>query len=561
VSTPERRNQLREQGAKFAKSNANAARFFWRGQWAKSVTARTLWHLGASLMLVGVATLYLMAINGLVPLDLIPLLYMMPVVIAATRWGLMPGLIAAFASFAAADFFFYPPVYSFWFDNRQDVIDLLLYLLVAGVTSDLAARLHNEADTSNRRSREIAELHAFSQGLATCLDSRELIFAVQDYLSDTVGRSAFLIASESDSPNSAADGTAIPVEVRRQAASLAVGNRQSATTIVPHTQSAWLVRTIVPAILGYSAIAIELGVGSADNIRRIAKHVETVLDEATASFKHLKVMEAIEQATINFQTEVLRDALIGGVSHELRTPLASILGSCSVLDAMPAIRSDGNSHALIESIHDQAAQLDKAIRDLLDASRISAKGVRPQKMWTDPTDIIAAAVRQKQRRLAGNKVVLDVKRDVPLVYVDSALVEQALGQLLENAAKYSLTGSEIKVSTLCGEQYVDLAVTDEGCGLTEDEKRELGKRCYRSKRHVTGTDSSLVSSGPVSSDLTGSSLTGSGLGLWIASTFVAANGGSLWAESRGPNLGATVSLRLPTVSEALAEFSLDGLND
>ena len=96
------------------------------------------------------------------------------------------------------------------------------------------------------------------------------------------------------------------------------------------------------------------------------------------TLKHLKVKEAIEQATINYRTEILRDALVGGVSHELRTPLASILGSCSVLDEMPAIRNDRQSHALVEAIHDQAGQLDSEIRDLLDATRISAKGVRPQ---------------------------------------------------------------------------------------------------------------------------------------------------------------------------------------
>jgi K+-sensing histidine kinase KdpD len=554
VSTSEKRNQLREQGTGLPKNNVSSARSFWQPQWTNSMTVRALWPSAASLALVGVATLCLVLINVLVPLNFIPLLYMVPVVIAATRWGVMPGLIAAAAGALAADFFFYPPLYSFWLDNRQDVIDLLLYLLVAVVTSNLAARLRDEVDTSNRRSREIAELHAFSQGLATCLDGRELIFAVQDYLSGTLGRRAFLIASQTEAQGSIADSAAVPAEVRRQLASLAAGKPQSSTTVVPQTQSAWLVRTIVPEILGYGAIAIDLGVGSADSVGRIAKRVEAVLEEATETFKHLKVKEAIEQATISYQTEVLRDALIGGVSHELRTPLASILGTCSVLDQMPVIRSDGKSHALIEAIHDQAAQLDKAIRDLLDASRISAKGVHPQLVWTDPIDIVAAALRQKQRRLATHKVVIDVRPDLPLVHVDPALVEQALGQLLENAAKYSPAGTEIRIGSGCGEHYVDLAVTDHGSGLTEEEKKELGKRCYRSERHAAGSEVSETASA-------GSGFVGSGLGLWIASTFVTANGGSLLAESRGPNLGATVSLRLPTVSDDMPERFLDGLHD
>ena len=127
--------------------------------------------------------------------------------------------------------------------------------------------------------------------------------------------------------------------------------------------------------------------------------VETLLEEAMVTFKHLKVKEAIEQATINYRTEILRDALVGGVSHELRTPLASILGSCSVLNQMPSIANDRQSSALVEAIGDQAGRLDNEIRDLLNATRISAKGVLPQMIWTDPTDIVNAALKQKERRL------------------------------------------------------------------------------------------------------------------------------------------------------------------
>ena len=292
----------------------------------------------------------------------------------------------------------------------------------------------------------------------------------------------------------------------------------------------WLVKPIAPEILGYSAIASELPGGAGERGAAITKRVEALLEEATATLRHLKIKESIEQATVEYRTEVLRDALIGGVSHELRTPLASILGTCSVLNQMPAILDDRKSHDLIEAIHDQAGQLDSQIRDLLDATRISAKGIQPQLTWTDPTDLVNAAVKQKARRLASHCVILDLQRDVPLVHVDSVLVEQALGQILENAAKYSPVGSSIKVMSRCEDGHVVLSVTDQGSGLTAEEKEQLGKRSYRGKRQST--------LGP-----------GSGLGLWIASTFVAANGGTLHSDSKGANLGTTISLRLPKATQ------------
>ena len=86
-----------------------------------------------------------------------------------------------------------------------------------------------------------------------------------------------------------------------------------------------------------------------------------------------------------------------------------------------------------------------------------------------------------------------------------------------------------------------LSVKDQGSGLTADEKGQLGKRCFRGERRPVGES-------------------GSGLGLWIASTFIAANGGSLHAESPGPNRGTTISLRLPTVAQDTLELA-DATND
>jgi len=490
----------------------------------------------ATLALVWLATISLVVLNSLAPLNLVSLIYMLPVVLAATQWGLVPGLVAAVAGAAAADFFFYPPLYSFWLENPQDVIDLLLYLLVAVVTSNLAARVKTKADTLSRREKEISELHAFSQGLATCLTGRDLIFAMQDYLSNTLGYRAVLIATAPDDQD-ANHHSAVPEEIRCQAVKLIVANApRASTTLEPDSRSAWLVRVIAPEILGYGAIAVELGDSLGGRTAAVAQRVETLLDEATATLKHLKVKEAVEQATINYRTEILRDALVGGVSHELRTPLASILGSCSVLNQMPAIRNDHRSQALVDAIHDQAGRLDTEICDLLNATRITAKGVQPQLMWTDPTDIVNAALKQKQRRLAAHLVKLDLTRDVPLVHVDSVLVEQALGQLLENAAKYSPTGSEIKVSSRCERDHVVFSVKDKGSGLTTEEKSQVGKRCFRGERRTVGES-------------------GSGLGLWIASTFIAANGGTLHVESPGPNRGTTISLRLPTVAQDTLELA------
>jgi two-component system sensor histidine kinase KdpD len=538
VSTLQERRGLRELAAYLPRNDGGARSIAYKTWWM-NLAAGSAIPMGATLALVWLATISLVVINYFVPFNLVSLIYMLPVVVAATQWGIGAGILAAVAGAAAADFFFYPPLYTLWIRDPQNVVDLALFLLIALVTSNLAARLKNEATALRRREKEITELHTFSQGLATCLTSRDLIFAVQDYLSNTLRYRAVLIATEL-ADQDIGDCATVPREIRHEAAKLIAAAAPTATSVIePRSGRAWLVRVITPEILGYGAIAVELGDSLGERTNVVARRVETLLEEATLTLKHLKTKEAIEQATINYRTEILRDALVGGVSHELRSPLASILGSCSVLNQMPAILNDRQSCELVDAIHEQAGRLDSEIRDLLNASRITAKGVRPQPTWTDPTDIVSAALKQKERRLASHWVTVDVAGDVPLLHVDSILVEQAFGQLLENAAKYSPMGSEIKVSSRCERNCVVLSVKDQGSGLTADEKGQLGRRSFRGHAVDAG---------------------GSGLGLWIASTFVAANGGSLHAESRGPNLGTTMSLRLPTVSADTPEL-VDALDD
>jgi K+-sensing histidine kinase KdpD len=536
MSSLQQRRGLRDRTDNQTRSDDNAESPRVSARRTNPVTAN-LGPIVATLALVWFATVGLVVANSFAPLDFVPLIYMLPVVVAATQWGIIPGLVAAVAGAAAADFFFYPPLYSFWLQNTQDVIHLLLFLLVATVTSNLAARLKNEAVAVRRSEKEIRDLHTFSQGLAACLTSRDLIFAVQDYLSNTLRCRAVLLAAGQDD-HSAADAGSVPNAIRQAAVEMIAANAsQPLIMSEPDSGRAWLVRVIVPQLLGYGAIAIEL----ADNLpgegtEAVAQRVAMLLEEATLTLKHLKAKEAIDQATIDHRTEVLRDALIGSVSHELRTPIASILGSCSVLNQMPAMRNDCRAQDLIGTIHDQAGQLDSQIRALLDAARIRANGIQPQLTWTDPTDIVSAALKLKERRLASHRVTLDLAHDLPLVRVDSVLVEQALGQLLENAAKYSPAGSEIEVSGRCVQDHVVLAVKDRGSGLTADEKGQLGKRSFRGKQHLEDKS-------------------GSGLGLWIANVFVAANGGTLQAESSGPSLGTIISMLLPTVSADSPEFA------
>jgi K+-sensing histidine kinase KdpD len=490
---------------------------------ASGLMATTVIPVAASLGLVSIATLMLLAGRNILPLvNLVSIIYLAPVLIAATRWGLLPAVVAAFAGAAAADYLFYEPLYSFEIGDSQNIADLLVFLIIAFVTSHYMARLRQRSESLARSRRELRSLYAFSCQLAACFTVPDLIAATGDYLSETLGHRTILVGPDEEAP--AADP--VPAHVWREAlATVAAGAGATRTIHDPDTHQDWLVRAVSIGSADRAAI-VELGRDSHEDLDAVIRRVDAAISEAAVTLARLDVAKAIEEAHLKSQADSLRDALIGTVTHELRTPLASIIGSTSVLDQIPSVRRSHRVHSLVEAVREQASRLDGDIQNLLNAARITGHGIRPHLEWTDPTDIVSAAVRQKSERLAGHRLEHAISPDLPLVKVSSVLVEQAFGQLLENAAKYSPAGSTIRIAAQLEQDRVVLSVSDKGAGLTTEEKQQIGNRSFRGPRHINRVP-------------------GAGLGLWIADTFIVANGGTLDAQSAGPGLGTTVSIRLP----------------
>jgi K+-sensing histidine kinase KdpD len=340
---------------------------------SESLTA-SLAITGFSLLLVALLTAALAALSRVVDLETITIIYLIPVLFAALRGGVVPAVIVAAAGIGAAAFFFYPPIYDFRVHNPIHLIDLVMFIIVAVVIGQLA--------TSRRKAR------------------------------------------------------------------------------------------------------------------------------------------------IREQADALREALIGSVSHELRTPLSSIIGSASVLAQAPEIANDARLSPLVHGLREEAERLNEHIQNLLDATNISNQGIRQHTEWVDPGDIVNAAIERKRKLLAGHRLSVTVAGDLPLVQLDPMLIEKALGQLIENAVKYSTPASPIEITAERDGRMVRIAVKDQGAGMSGEERERIWERFYRGPRHRD-------------------SIPGSGLGLWIARALVVACNGRIEAFSAGAGQGATLSLYLP----------------
>ena len=492
-----------------------------------------------TLALVGGLTAVLFTMVWELGLEHGSVVYLIPVLIAATRWGIVSAIAAAVCGVLASAFFFYPPLYSFRITNPQEVVNLILFIFVAVVVSQLATRLKRQLETARQREIDLRDLYAFSRRLAVAFDVSDIHAAIEDHLATVMQRKVVLFAGARDAAGSSGRhaGVTVPEPVLAEVVEVASGRHDanSGVTVTAESGDIWLVRAVSPKSSEFGVIAVNLGRASQEGSDEMRIRVDAVLADATATLERLGVAHAISEARMRSQTEQLREALIGSVSHELRTPLASILGAATVLSAAPALQGEKKLQALVLDVRNEAERLNNDIQNLLDASRISSDGIKPHIEWADPADIVNSAVERCRRRMTDRRVILNLPNDLPLIHVDPVLVQQALVQIFDNAVKYSHAGSQITVAARARDGRMILSVSDEGAGLTAAEQPKIWDRFVRGDRHAATTS-------------------GSGLGLWIANAFIAANGGKMNAVSEGPGLGTAMTIELPVTQATVTQM-------
>jgi two-component system sensor histidine kinase KdpD len=492
-----------------------------------AVMRRELRGIGIALLFVAATTAVALLLRQYLGILRGAVLYLVPVMLAGYHLGVIPALVAAVAGVILSGYVYFAQLYSFQVASPQEALNLVLYMVVAVVVSHLSNSARLQTAIARKREQETSDLYAFSRRLAAAPSAAEIFVAIQNHLAYLVQRKVVLLGA---ADAGSADG--VPERLRAEVARIAQ-NDGPERTIDDGNGNIWLVRRVSPKTPDFGSVAVDLGNVSGTALAGMRQRIDDALADAAATLERLDVARALNEAKMRSETELLREALIGSVSHELRTPLASILGAATILSNAPLLAQDQRLLALAGVVRDEAERLNIDIQNLLDATTISRQQVRPKLQWVEPVDIVNAALEHRRRRLAGHPVTLDLDSNLPIVRADPAQVEQALVQILDNAAKYSSDGSPIRVTAHPNGQTVVLSVHDRGAGLTSEEKRQVGGRFFRGPRHAATTS-------------------GSGLGLWIANAFITANGGKVEVESEGAERGTTVSIYLPMSPEPIS---------
>jgi two-component system sensor histidine kinase KdpD len=269
--------------------------------------------------------------------------------------------------------------------------------------------------------------------------------------------------------------------------------------------------SIIPLGTDYTADILELhGVQPSEEVRNtVASMIRLVLERARGAEERAHV-EVIRRG------EELRNTVLNALAHDFRTPLTSIKAASSMLRHAGPMPPD-QERDLVVVIDEEADRLDRLIRESLDLAKLEARRAHPMVEECMIPQIVRSVAARMSRYLGRREFIIDIPEDFPPVTGDSFLFEQMLGQLVDNAWKYSKPGAPIGISGIVSGSSVVLTVWNEGGAIPEDERDRLFDRFYRGSKDRHKVE-------------------GTGLGLAIAKAIVEAHKGKIWldAEPTGP---------------------------
>jgi two-component system, OmpR family, sensor histidine kinase KdpD len=327
-------------------------------------------------------------------------------------------------------------------------------------------------------------------------------------------------------------GTSAIRQLRNQHASTATGSAQSTATQVTSTGGSGSSNKPVTSDPTPTPAG---GQEAYHPLQEIALFTAFCDQIALAIDRFVLQQQAIHAEALR-ESDQLKNALLGSVTHDLRTPLAAIQASVGSLLESDVTWSEAERREFFETIESSADRLSRLVNNLLDLSRLEAGVAVPEKQWYPIENVIATVLDRLDLtgRTREYHIEVQVPDDLPLVPLDHAQIEQVLTNLIENALKYSPTGSTIRIQAEAlgaPPSELEVRVADQGIGIASNELQAIFDKFYR----VQQVRLPWANNRPPS---------GTGLGLAICAAIISEHGGRIWAESQ-PGKGSTFIFTLP----------------
>jgi two-component system sensor histidine kinase KdpD len=464
----------------------------------------------------------------------IGLVFLTAIVGIAVRFGLWPSLAASLVSALSYNFFFTEPYYAFTISDPRDVIAVVFFTIVAVVVSNVAARARMQTVAVMGRARTSESLYAFSRKLAGVATLDDVLWATTYQIALMLRVRVVVLLPEHGTLAVKAgyppEDTIGDADVA--AAKWAWENDRSAgrgSDTLPGAK-----RLFLPMRTGRGPIGI-IGIDSdkpgpllTPDQRRL---LDALSDQSAIAIERVRLVEEMDRVKRTAETDRLRSALLTSISHDLKTPLAAILGAGGTLRDLATSLSEAQKADLVATVIEESERLNRFIANLLDMTRLESGALAPHATPCDLGEVVGSALRRADKILGRHRVEVAIAPGLPMLAIDAVLFEQALFNILDNAAKYAPEGSRVRIEAWRDGGVAELRVMDEGPGIPPEDLERIFDKFHR----VTKGDQVRP---------------GTGLGLAISRGFVEAMHGTVAAANRVDRSGAVFTMRLPVTVAA-----------
>lgn len=456
----------------------------------------------------------------------IVMIYLLGIVIIATRTGRWPALTATLLSVAAFDFFFVPPHFTFAVGDARFLVTFSVMFVVAYVITRLTLRIREQAETSRKRERSTAALYALSQELARERKKERIYDIAVRHLNEIFQSQIVVLVLDEGGGISVAKTGVHTFAVDQKELGVAqwvFDNHQSAgrgTDTLPGAKALYL-----PMIGSFGAVGV-VGVlpEMPDRIfdPEDIHFLESFVNQTAMAMERVLLAKEAHEEHLKLEAENVRNTFLSSVSHDLRTPLAVVAGAASTLLEKDSSLDRQGRLELLRTIHEETDRLARIIRNVLNLTRLESGAMPVHKEWQPLEEILGAVLNRLAPRLQEHPLALNIPADLPLLPFDTLLMEQMLSNLMENAIRHTPAGTSIDITATQQKQDVLIEIADRGPGIHENEKDSIFSKFSRSAQGKQGT----------------------GIGLAICRAIIEAHGGHIWAENR-PGGGAIFKFVIP----------------
>jgi two-component system sensor histidine kinase KdpD len=431
----------------------------------------------------------------------VALTFLLLILFLAANWGLRYAVVTSIAATLCYNFFFLPPINTFTVSDPENLVALLVFVITAIFASRSSDRIREESREARNRQSELEVLYRLSRALLQTDELVQLTNSIPVSVSLATGARAVLFYL--------LDGDRIYRSGVEWPTQLGTAELKEISHAPGPTSSMGEAEAIIPLRTGVKPRGVLIVRGaqlSLQTLDALGGLVSVSLDRAQA-------IEEVTRAEAGKESERLRGLMLDSITHELRTPLTSIKGSVSTLLSLEGKLPPEATTELLTVIDEESDRLNRLVSQAVEMAQLDTQEVRMSISPQSVSSLIDDAISSANPLPGDHEVSVRLPAGLPKVEADTVWIQKLIGNLLENAAKYSAAGEPIFVTAERRGMVVAISIADRGFGIDPMEQNLIFDKFYRARNRSQGTS-------------------GTGMGLAICRAIVETHGGTIAVTSQ-----------------------------